>query len=491
LTELGSSIGSFTLTRAIGSLRSPELIAGTVEFGPIHDAPAVEQAYLLASQSPHFFFLDSSLADGVLGRFSFVGWEPKLILSCYGKNVLIETSGGERRRGGSNPFSVLRRFLPPLLATPEELPFPFAGGFVGYFGYDLCHFLERLPRTVERDIPLPDLYLAFYDRLLAFDHVDEKVYAVTCAAGRETKEALKEAVGFATRAASVVPTQKVSPRTEGIRCGFSRSSYVAAVERAREYIFAGDIFEVNLSQRFQTKLRSDDVSLYLKLRTINPAPFACHIGFDGQAVLSSSPELFLRVTGNRVETRPIKGTRPRAGSLEEDLRLRQELLHSEKDSAELNMIIDLERNDLGKVCSYGTVRVKQHKVVETYPTVHHLVGTVVGELHPGKDLVDLLKATFPGGSITGAPKIRSMEIIDELEPTARSVYTGSVGYLGTGGRSELNISIRTFLRSGDDLYFQVGGAVVADSDPESEYEETLDKAKALFAAIGADVDDWR
>ena len=472
-------------------MRDLAAASGRPRWRLLRNAPKVEQAYLLAARSRHFFFLDSSLCDGEMGRFSFVGWAPRLVVSCRGREAVVTSERGEIRSRRSNPFSLLRRVVSANAVAPEEAPFPFRGGLVGFLGYDLCHFLEKLPGRAVRDVDLPDMYFGLYDRFLAFDHIEGRAYAVGCGLGREGAASMGEAERFAAAARMVEVPVGVSPRVGGVRSGFTKSSYVGAVERAREYIFAGDIFEVNLSQRFQTRMLSSDVELYLKLRRINPAPFACHIGLDGRSVLSSSPELFLRVRGDHVVTRPIKGTRPRGEGKEEDGRIRGELLRSVKDTAELNMIMDLERNDLGKVCSYGTVRVDEHKKVETYETVHHLVGTVSGRLHPKRDLVDLLKGTFPGGSITGAPKIRAMEIIDELEPTARSVYTGSIGYIGMDGQADLNIVIRTFLRCGADLYFQVGGAVVADSVAEMEYCETLDKAKALFSAMGADVNEWR
>jgi para-aminobenzoate synthetase component 1 len=255
------------------------------------------------------------------------------------------------------------------------------------------------------------------------------------------------------------------------------------VENVREYIRAGDIFQVNLSQRFEADLSIPPYELYQRLRKINPAPFASYLDFDGVSVVGASPERFLKVQGDWVETRPIKGTRPRGKSAAEDRALADELLASIKDRAENVMIVDLERNDLGRVCRYGTVRVTELAILETYPTVFHLTSTVKGRLCEDKDRIDLLKATFPGGSITGAPKVRAMEIIDELEPTRRSVYTGSIGYLSFSGEMDLNIVIRTFLVKGGRAYFQVGGGIVYDSEPEAEYVETLDKAKALIQAL--------
>jgi para-aminobenzoate synthetase component 1 len=269
------------------------------------------------------------------------------------------------------------------------------------------------------------------------------------------------------------------------RSNFTRDEYLCAVRRAKDYIAAGDIFQVNLSQRFESATDATPLDLYAALRAANPAPFAAYLPVDGGAILSSSPERFLRVAGRHVETRPIKGTRPRrAGDDAFNERMRRELLASAKDRAELTMIVDLERNDLGRVCSYGSVRVTEPIVLEEYPTVFHLVTTVEGDLHEGRGLVDLLKAAFPGGSITGAPKIRAMEIIDELEPTRRSVYTGAIGYIGLDGSADLNIAIRTILLAQGRALLQVGGGIVADSDPEAEYQETLDKARALVQALG-------
>jgi para-aminobenzoate synthetase component 1 len=297
----------------------------------------------------------------------------------------------------------------------------------------------------------------------------------------EMKATLAEVSSLGTEAPFTSTSATMKPVT--LKGGFTHKEYVDAVEKCRQYIIAGDIFEVNLSQRFEAELAITPYELYRRLRQINPAPFACYLGFDEVSVVSASPERFLRLRGDWVETRPIKGTRPRGKTPEEDETLANELLSSSKDRAENIMIVDLERNDLGRVCRFGTVKVTELAILEVFPTVFHLTSTVVGRLREGKNCIDLLKATFPGGSITGAPKVRAMEIIDELEPTKRSVYTGNIGYLSFNGDLDLNIAIRTFLVKGEKAYFQVGGAVVYDSDPEAEYQETLDKARALVNAI--------
>jgi para-aminobenzoate synthetase component 1 len=303
-------------------------------------------------------------------------------------------------------------------------------------------------------------------------------------ASKRLKE-VKDKLADASSSGTEVPFMSTSFPMEQVtlKGGFTHKEYVDAVEKARQYIIAGDIFEVNLSQRFEAELSITPYELYKRLRHINPAPFACYLNFDEVTVVSASPERFLRVRGDWVETRPIKGTRRRGKTPEEDKVLSNELLSSVKDRAENIMIVDLERNDLGRVCRFGTVKVTELTILEMFPTVFHLTSTVEGRLIEGKNCIDLLKATFPGGSITGAPKVRAMEIIDELEPTKRSVYTGNIGYLSFNGDIDLNIAIRTFLVKGRKAYFQVGGAVVYDSDPEAEYQETMDKGRALINAL--------
>jgi len=274
------------------------------------------------------------------------------------------------------------------------------------------------------------------------------------------------------------------PDVPGVRSNFTRAGYLDAAARVIEYVYAGDIFQANLSQRLQAPLAGTPFELYRRLRQRNPAPFAAYLDFGDVVVASSSPERFLRVDdGRRVETRPIKGTRPRGVGPEHDAALALALAESDKDMAENVMIVDLLRNDLSRVCRPGSVRVPELFALEHYQTVHHLVSTVVGELAPQRDALDLLRAAFPGGSITGAPKVRAMQIIAELEPTQRAVYCGSIGYVSVTGALDTSIVIRTYLVIGRDVYFQVGGGIVADSDPAQEYRETLDKARGLIAAL--------
>jgi para-aminobenzoate synthetase component 1 len=425
------------------------------------------------------FFLDSGMDPGRLGRFSFVGCEPIRVVRSQGRRVWVDGV-----KVGRNPFTVLRRLLKAYRMPRVESPVPFVGGAVGYFAYDLGRFIERLPDNTSADIALPEMHVAFYDAVAAFDHQTAQWYVSTVDAGAAGIEARRERLLDAIGRPSEPPAfRPVSARD--LTGTFSRAEYLAAVRRVKEYIAAGDIFQANLSQRFQAETDATPLELYAALRSANPAPFAAYVPLDdAHAVLSSSPERFLKVTGRRVETRPIKGTRPRSEDAAFNERMRRELLASAKDRAELTMIIDLERNDLGRVCAYGSVRVTEPIVLEEYPTVYHLVATVEGELHRRHDVIDLVKASFPGGSITGAPKIRAMEIIDELEPTKRSVYTGNIGYIGFDGRADLNIAIRTMLLAEGRVSLQVGGGIVADSEPEAEYQETLDKGRAMFRALG-------
>ncbi|MFC1999041.1 aminodeoxychorismate synthase component I, partial [Chloroflexota bacterium] len=403
----------------------------------------------------------------------------------------IELIRGEQvERLDGNPFDVLGELLAKYRIETDALPVPFAGGAVGYLAYDLCHFIERLPSTAVDDLELPECYFGFYDAAVAYDHLENRVYIISTGFPEEgeAQEARKAAcfVELKQRLSGDIPPNGEADKeiNTGLKCNFTHQEYLNAVQMCREYIMAGDIFEVNLSQRFDADLPIHPYELYRRLRALNPAPFACYLGFDGVDIVSASPERFIKLTGDLVETRPIKGTRPRGSIPAQDKAIAKELTNSYKDRAENVMIVDLERNDLGRVCRYGTVNVSELLALEKYATVFQLVSTVEGRLKEDKNCVDLLKATFPGGSITGAPKVRSMEIIDELEPTRRSVYTGNIGYMGFNGDLDLNIAIRTFIVKDGRAYFQVGGAVTYDSDPQAEYIETLDKAKALLMALG-------
>ena len=497
-------------TRAVTGQAAPVVVARPRsavirELGP---GPAPEDVFRALARRRGAFFLDSAAGPEALSRWSFLGAEPFLVLEAFdapesGERTVVETEAGRRSETSENPFTALRRTLERLRLPRAEGPLPFSAGAVGYLGYDLKHSVERLPRRALRDQSFPDMRFGFHDRLLAHDRESDSWYAAVAPVGpglsRGTEEGFDELLRVLEAASSLGPFEPSaeSRDSSALRPNMSRDEYLRSVERVIEYIAAGDIFQANFTQRFECRAEGEPWDLYVRLRDRNPAPFAAYLDAGGgRAILSSSPERFLALRGRQIETRPIKGTRPRGSTPEGDRANAVELLASEKDAAELAMIVDLERNDLGRVADYGSVRVAEARALETHPTVFHLVATVVGRLAEGRDGVDLLKAAFPGGSITGAPKIRAMEIIEELEPTARGVYTGAVGYLDLGGDLDLNIVIRTMLWTterpcGDHgtgtpvgrVTYQVGGGIVADSDPAAEYEESLAKGRALAEVL--------
>jgi para-aminobenzoate synthetase component 1 len=457
----------------------------------VSTALTAHEAFELLEERRFSFFLDSGMDHENLGRYSFIGSDPFLVLTSRGSQVTLHY-GDKRERVVGNPFDVLGRVLDKYSVQAPQPPIPFVGGVVGYLSYDLCHFIEGLPSTAVDDLQLPECYLAFYDAVVGFDHLEGRAYVASTGFSEMDEPRRVERARQRVDELKGILTQVSPPPTESsedsipvskLRGGFTHEEYVEAVARVREYIAAGDIFQVNLSQRFEVELPIPPYELYRRLRGINPAPFAAYLKFDGVTIVSASPERFLRLRGDMVDTRPMKGTRPRGSNAAEDNALAAELLDSVKDRAENVMIVDLERNDLGRVCRYGTVKVRELWTLEKYATVFQLTSTVAGRLREDKGRIDLLKGAFPGGSITGAPKVRAMEIIDELEPTRRSVYTGSIGYLGFDGGMDSSIVIRTFIVKDGRAYFQVGGGIVWDSDPEGEYQETMDKARALIGAL--------
>jgi para-aminobenzoate synthetase component 1 len=405
-----------------------------------------------------------------------------------------------RERG--DPFRQLAALLAAYRTAPVPGVPPFQGGVAGLFGYDLCHHIERLPRPRFDEFATPDLAVGFYDWVISWDHVQDRAWIISTgfpATDPEARhrQAAKRLQKIRNRIERLAPLTHVPPDNRrlvpalafpvpglsGVTSNFDRPGYLAAARRAIDYVHAGDCFQVNLSQRLLHPATLPPLELYQRLRERNPAPFAGYFDLGDFVIASASPERFLRVEGGEVETRPIKGTRPRGATPEEDRALAEELLHSAKDRAENVMIIDLLRNDLGRVCAFGSVRVPAVCRLESYRTVHHLVSEVRGRLRPGLGPVDPLRAAFPGGSVTGAPKVRAMEIIAELEPTARGPYCGSLGYLGFDGTMDTNILIRTFTVGGGWVQFPIGGGIVADSTPEEEYAETLHKAEGLLRAL--------
>ena len=430
---------------------------------------------------PGAFFLDSALPVGGHGRYSFIGFDPFLIFrSSEGVISLQRAEGEEDFRGDT--LAELRKLLRKYHCTVQpEIPFP--GGAVGYFSYEFGAQLERVACTHADDLAAPEVELGFYDGVLAFDHASRRAFMV---ANPVDKADAAEIFERLERVLSQCRDRQFPVAKGGateLRTSFAEKAYLQAIARIKDYIAAGDVYQVNLTQRFDAPLVCHPYELYLRLRRRSPAPFSSYLNFDSLQIVSSSPERFLRIHNGRAETRPIKGTRPRGKTSTGDARLHRELFASEKDRAELLMIVDLERNDLGRVCEPGSIQVDDLFKVETHPTVHHLVASVAGRLRSGCDVVDCLRAMLPGGSITGAPKIRAMQIIEELEMTRRGVYTGAVGYIGFDGGCDLNIAIRTILCAHGRAYYHVGGGIVWDSDPASEFQETLDKGAAMRAAL--------
>jgi len=468
---------------------------------------------------PYLLLLDSAtgtLGGGEahpLGRFSFLTADPAVVVRSKGRRTEIGRDGSWRPAEG-DALDATRAMLAGWRTEPAAGLPPFQGGAAGYIGYDYGAVLERLPAPRWDDLAIPDVVLGLYDWVIAWDHRLGTAWLLSTglpaegeARGRHAAERLEAVLRRLDASPAPAPAAPPTVRERDgdapsypvtaidgaelvqLRSTFTHRGYLDAVTRVREYIVAGDIFQANLSQRFQAPLWEPPYELYCRLRRRNPAAFAAYLGFEEITVLSASPERFLQLDEHRrhVETRPIKGTRPRGLGPMHDAALGRALAESDKDRSENVMIVDLLRNDLSRVCRPGTVRVPELFALEHHPTVHHLVSTVVGELEPGADAVDLLRAAFPGGSITGAPKVRAMEIIAELEPTRRGVYCGSIGYLSATGAMDTSIVIRTFTGLRGRVYFQAGGGIVADSDPEMEYRETLDKARALVESLGSRV----
>jgi para-aminobenzoate synthetase component I len=471
----------------------------TLAVAPAPTGPYEAAPRLLGLPRP--VLLDSSSADGHCGRYSYLTADPFLTIRSRGRRVELVGPAG-RTVVEANPFDVLRCLLARYtLARPQGLP-PFLGGAVGYFGYDLGRHLESLPATNPAEESLPELDVGFYDWVLAADHLSGEGWLVATGlpAGTGTAAGVRLAEIEARLHAPASPSEELEGSKEAgeapdlgpvrFRSNVGIADYLGAVRRAKEYIAAGDVYQVNLSHRLKGEWRGRAWPLYERLREVSPVPYGAYLDLGEGKVLSASPELFLRLDGGRVETRPIKGTRPRGRTAEEDGVLGAELLSSEKERAENLMIVDLLRNDLGKVCRVGSVHVPELFGIEGYSNVWQMVSTVRGELRPGLGAVDLLKACFPGGSVTGCPKIRAMEIIEELEPARRGVYCGSIGYLSFSGAMGASIVIRTLVLQRGEIHLQVGGAIVSDSDPEAEYEETLAKSRAAVRALGAELEEW-
>ena len=436
--------------------------------------------------------LDSSKADSLYSNYSIMGINPFLTVKYEDGKIFTKDYRLEDANFKAVEETCLFSYLNSLMekySIENDTDLPFIGGGLGYFGYDLSKKLEKLPDRAKKIVDVPDCYFVFYDNAVIHDLENEKVHITSLGI---LDDGISSSDKIVKRIKSYRPcgTDVVASVEEGNRpvfkSPFSKSEYMEAVESMRQYIEEGHIYIANMTQTFMSPFDKSPMESYERLRGINPAPFSAYMALDGFNILSSSPERFIDIRGGKGQTRPIKGTIPRGKNPQEDDINRERLKNSEKDKSELLMIVDLERNDMSRVCVPGSVKVTELFEIEEYATVFHLVSTVEGRLKNDCTSVDCIKAAFPGGSITGAPKIRAMEIIDELEKTRRNIYTGSIGYLGFDGNADFNIIIRTILLKDETAYIGVGGGITWESDPEMEYVETIDKARALFRALDAD-----
>lgn len=425
-----------------------------------------------------WMIFDSSLQGIPYSKYSILCINPKEIISYDGNQIIIKNES-EKIIPTNEPFKVISELFNQYKEKYQSyiVAETFTSGFAGYFSYDFGMLIEKVKSKNPSATNLPEIFLAFFDSVLVFNHSTKK-YEVY------TYHSPKEFLDFIFRRLEKPKHSDRSIIKPEFKSNFTREEYLGTVKKIKKYIEEGEVYQINLSQQFECETNLHPIEIYCRLREKNPAQFSALICVDeNRWILSSSPELFIDLKNGKVITKPIKGTTKRGVTPEEDEKLKQQLFNSQKDAAELLMIVDLERNDLGKVCKPGSIKVNSLKKIETYASVHHLVAEIEGELENGKDIFDLICAMFPGGSITGAPKKRAMEIIDELEKTKRGVYTGSIGYIDLSGKAMFNIAIRTLVYDTGKLFLNLGGGIVYDSNPEKEYEETLQKGKAIFQSL--------
>ena len=448
----------------------------------------------IAENEPHAFLLESVERGEQIGRYTFLGARPYMRLRARGSAIEIERGHRRERRQG-NVFQVVKELLGEHQpAAMAGLP-PFTAGAVGYFSYDVVRQLEKIGERAKDDLSLPDCELMFFDRLLAFDHLRHQIHIVAAAdvsredPRRAYDRAVREIAALERKLAAGVRPAMWRKSTKAklgklkIHAGTTRAQFLRSVQRCKEYIVAGDIFQVVLSQRLDFIPGAAPFDLYRALRQVNPSPYLYFLRMGETQILGSSPEMLVRVTGRKLEYRPIAGTHPRGRDEAEDLRLEQQMRNDEKERAEHIMLVDLGRNDLGRVSEYGSVKVKDLMYVERYSHVMHLVSALEGKLRKDLGALDAFAACFPAGTLSGAPKVRAMQIIEELEPVRRGIYGGSVLYADFAGNLDSCIGIRTMLMQGKHAYLQAGAGIVADSDPAREFEESINKAQALLRAV--------
>jgi anthranilate synthase component 1 len=451
-------------------------------------------AYLKLRRGENTFLLESVEGGTQVGRYSFLGRDPSIIFEARGGKVTIRRGSRVTAIESADALGELKKLTEEFVPVSDPALPPFAGGAVGYIAYDAVRQLESLPETNPDDLGVPDMLFMFTDTIVAFDNVSHKLtvmHNLQARPGDNLDLLYDQAAGvlrqiLADLRRRLPEAQRQNGRVQGEEhpnSNFERQNFLEAVRTCKDYIQRGDIIQAVLSQRLDSTFAGDAFSLYRALRIVNPSPYMFYLHFGDTKLVGASPEIHVRSFGGDVTIRPIAGTRARGVTVEEDMRLEKELLADEKERSEHLMLVDLARNDIGRVCRYGSVRVTEFMVVERYSHVMHIVSDVGGALEENRDAFDLIAATFPAGTVSGAPKIRAMEIIEELEPTRRGPYAGLVGYFSFNGNFDSCITIRTMLVSGDRVYVQAGAGIVADSIPEREYEETLNKAQALFRAI--------
>ncbi len=450
-------------------------------------------AFLRVAQGRNRVFLLESVEGGErLARYSFIGWDPFLVIHGRGQTIVTEELGETNREQG-RPLDRMREISRKYRLVPlPDMP-PFLAGGVGYFGYDLVRQFEKLPASAADDLSLDDFHIMYFSTILAFDHLRHRIHIIANILNPQGTQNLEaryhdavlriEQIEKRLTAPISLPAPAPSAFVPEPVSNLSVDQYYANVNKAKSYITAGDIFQVVLSQRLEMKITCEPFDIYRSLRFINPSPYMFFLRMDRLCLVGASPEMLVKVRGRRVEYGPIAGTRPRGGTPEEDARLADELRADAKERAEHVMLVDLGRNDLGRVCDYGTVRVTDLMRVEKYSHVMHLVSSVEGSLRSGMDCFDALQACLPAGTVSGAPKVRAMEIIEELEPCRRGVYGGAVGYADFSGNLDTCIALRTMVIRDGVAYIQAGGGIVADSVPEREREESLNKARALLRAV--------
>ncbi|AUB66578.1 aminodeoxychorismate synthase component I [Bacillus thuringiensis] len=438
-----------------------------------------KQYKFLSQDKPQHILLES----GRGGRYNIVGLNPVAVIQGKGEKLHISESGKETIKRG-NSLDLMQEYMEKWKTDYNPEYPPFQGGAIGYFSYDCIRYIEKLPSLAEDDLNIPDIYFLLFDDVFVYDQKEKLLWIITHYVDKhaEAEERLNEWKDLWVAEVPEVTMPFERPKKKNEAVAFTETGFMKAVECIQEYIGAGDVFQVNLSTRQERTLQTHPLEIYTSLREINPSPYMGYLELGDFQIVSGSPELLIKKQGTEVSTRPIAGTRSRGADEQEDEELARELIENEKERAEHVMLVDLERNDLGRVCKYGTVEVDEFMVIEKYSHVMHIVSNVRGEVEEDKDAFDLVKAVFPGGTITGAPKIRTMEIIEELEPVRRGIYTGSIGWIGYSGDTELNIVIRTLLAKDGKAHVQAGAGIVIDSNPENEYKESLKKAIALWRA---------